>query len=71
MTRVRCPLGGYAPCLDDLCYGGTTVCGLEPGADFCEHYRYPDDCPDCTDERFDDDGPPDDEYLMAMQEPPS
>ena len=45
--------------------------GLEPGADFCEHYRYPDDCPDCTDERFDDDGPPDDEYLMAMQEPPS
>ena len=53
MTHVKCPLGGDAPCIDDLCHGGTTLCGLEPGEDFCEHYRHPDDCPDCNEERDD------------------
>lgn len=44
---VRCPLGGPAPCVDDLCHGvDTTMCGLEVGYDVCFHGFYPDTCPD-------------------------
>jgi hypothetical protein len=49
--RPRCPLGGIAPCIDDMCNsGGETLCGLEPGGDFCEHEFIPDTCPECWDE---------------------
>ncbi len=45
-VRVRCPMGGYAPCIDDLCYGGdTTMCGLEWDEDFCTHGYIPETCP--------------------------
>lgn len=58
-VRVRCPLGGYALCWDDLCRGGgETLCGLEIGYDVCWHSFIPETCPDCgehgDDERFDD-----------------
>lgn len=47
---MRCPLGGLAPCIDDMCHsGGETLCGLEPGFDFCEHECDPETCPDCHD----------------------
>lgn len=59
-VRVRCPLGGYAPCVDDLCHGGgTTVCGLEEGEDFCDHDYLPETCPECS-ARDSDDYPHDD-----------
>jgi hypothetical protein len=46
---VRCRLGGYAPCVDDLCHGvDTTVCGLEHGFDFCDHGYDPDACSECA-----------------------
>jgi len=68
-VRVRCPLGGYAPCLDDMCHsGGETLCRLEPGVDFCEHEFDPETCPECWAEdhdqadddvtSFDEDGRP-------------
>ncbi len=47
-VRVRCGLGGFAPCIDDLCHGGSsTMCGLEWYEDFCEHGYIPDTCPWC------------------------
>lgn len=65
-VRVRCPLGGYAPCIDDLCHGGAFVCGLDGDFDVCPHGFIPETCPDCDDERgdefddfgFDDEGRP-------------
>lgn len=48
-AAARCPLGGYAPCVDDLCHGGgRTLCGLEWGFDFCDHGNYPDACDECA-----------------------
>lgn len=60
---ARCPLGGPAPCVDDLCYGGTTLCGLEPGFDFCGHWFVPETCPEhCDrDDDWDDQGFEDEE----------
>lgn len=26
---IRCPYGGPAPCVDDLCRGSRTLCGLD------------------------------------------
>jgi hypothetical protein len=44
-VRVKCPLGGYAPCIDDLCHGGgQTVCLLDSDFDFCSHGYIPDTC---------------------------
>jgi hypothetical protein len=44
-VRVKCPLGGYAPCVDDLCYGGgQMVCGLEMDFDVCFHGFIPETC---------------------------
>ena len=64
--RVRCPLGGLAPCVDDMCHsGGDTLCGLEVGehedADVCWHGYLPDTCDQgCADDRDDyDDWQPD------------
>ena len=59
--RVKCPLGGYAPCVDDLCYGGgETLCGLEIEYDVCWHGFIPDTCNQgCA--SGDDDGWPVDE----------
>lgn len=56
-VRARCPLGGHAPCVDDLCHSvDTTVCGLEWGVDFCDHGFIPETCPDCRDpEGWEDD----------------
>lgn len=46
---VRCPQGGYAPCVDDLCHGvDTTMCGLERGSDFCDHGYLPTTCQECS-----------------------
>ncbi len=46
---TACRLGGSFPCGDDLCYGGgTTLCGMEPGLDFCEHDEDPDRCTECV-----------------------
>jgi hypothetical protein len=63
--RVRCPLGGYAPCIDDLCYGGgQTLCGLYMDEEVCFHGFIPETCPDCDesedwpDDGFDDLGRP-------------
>ena len=48
-VMVRCPLGGPAPCIDDLCHSvDTTLCGLEWGYDFCDHEYDPDTCPECS-----------------------
>lgn len=57
---ARCRLGGPAPCVDDLCYSGHTLCALEEGFDFCEHGNLPDACAECddwdaTDEQWDAD----------------
>jgi hypothetical protein len=49
-VRVRCPLGGLAPCFDDLCHGvDTTMCGLEIDFDVCPHGFLPGTCdePEC------------------------
>ena len=55
-VRVRCPLGGYAPCIDDLRHsGGQTIRLLEPGFDVCAHEYDPETCPECEDERHADD----------------
>lgn len=53
--RVTCPLGGPAPCIDDLCHGGgRTLCGLEWYRDFCEHGYDPEECPyGCRDDEDD------------------
>lgn len=49
--RVRCPLGGYAPCVDDLCYGGgQTLCGLYMDEEVCFHGFIPETCPQCEDD---------------------
>lgn len=54
-VRARCSLGGYAPCVDDLCYGGgQTLCGLETDFDFCHHGFIPETCPDCADDDRDE-----------------
>lgn len=54
--RVRCPLGGPAPCIDDLCHGvDTTMCGLEMDFDVCYHGFYPDTCNECSGDREWDD----------------
>jgi hypothetical protein len=59
--RAQCPLGGIAPCIDDMCHsGGQTLCGLDPDFDFCEHEFIPDTCPECWNEEHTDD-PGDDE----------
>jgi len=51
-VRVRCPLGGLAPCVDDMCHSGDrTLCGLFWGEDFCEHDYDPETCPLCDQER--------------------
>jgi hypothetical protein len=53
-VSVRCPLGGPAPCVDDLCNGvDTTLCGLELGFDFCPHDNDPDECEECAAESDD------------------
>ena len=50
-VRARCPIGGIAPCVDDLCNGTSrTICGLEEGIDFCEHGFIPETCPECEGE---------------------
>jgi hypothetical protein len=59
-VRVRCPLGGPAPCIDDLCHsGGATLCGLDPDHEVCPHGFIPETCPECGEddepEDFDDD----------------
>ena len=55
-VRVRCPVGGYAPCFDDLCHGvDTTMCGLEYGFDFSEHDFDPETCPECNARDWEDD----------------
>lgn len=52
-VRARCPLGGSAPCVDDLCRGvDITLCGLGEGIDFCPHGFLPSTC----DDPFCDDG---------------
>jgi hypothetical protein len=52
-VRAYCPLGGPAPCVDDLCHGSDhTICGLEYGFDFCAHGFLPDSCSECRDEEF-------------------
>ena len=54
--RVRCPLGGLAPCIDDMCHSSDqTLCGLYRSYDFCDHGYDPDSCVEC-DEESDDDG---------------
>lgn len=55
-TKARCALGGRAPCGDDLCYGGTTLCGLEAYVDICQHENDPDDCDECHGEEYDEYG---------------
>lgn len=70
-TRVRCPIGGFAPCVDDMCHGGDrTMCGLEVGdhedADVCWHGWVPMTCPEGCAERDDDyDFDFDDSYEVA------
>ena len=57
-VRAHCPLGGLAPCVDDLCHGvTTTICGLEESHDFCWHGWVPDTCNEgCNgDGEYDDD----------------
>lgn len=55
-VRARCPLGGFAPCVDDLCRGGDqTVCMLQRGFDFCDHGFDPETCPECWAEDHDGD----------------
>jgi len=51
-VRVPCPLGGHAPCVDDLCHGtDTTMCGLEIDFDVCPHGWLPSTCPEgCGDD---------------------
>lgn len=52
---VRCPVGGRAPCIDDLCHGGgRTMCGLEWNEDFCVHGYIPETCETCWGEDDDD-----------------
>lgn len=52
---ARCPLGGRAPCMDDLCHGGgQTVCGLWPDEDFCWHGYLPETCWECRWEEGED-----------------
>lgn len=49
-------MGGYAPCVDDLCHsGGQTLCLLEPDFDFCWHGYIPETCPEGCGEGPDDD----------------
>lgn len=58
-ARVRCPLGGSAPCIDDLCHGvDTTICGLVYDFDLCDHGYDPEACDEypCNAERDGDDG---------------
>lgn len=51
VVRARCPLGGDAPRVDDLCHGAdTTLCGLEWGFDFCMHGYVPETCLECLSE---------------------
>lgn len=51
VMSVRCPLGGTAPCCDDLCHGSDrTLCGLERGFDLCDHDEDPDSCKQCQSE---------------------
>lgn len=46
-VRVRCPLGGFAPCVDDLCHGGgMMVCGLYE-EEVCHHGFIPETCSEC------------------------
>jgi hypothetical protein len=71
--RVRCPLGGYAPCIDDMCHGvDQTMCGLWvegcgfDAADVCLHGWVPETCPEgCADE-YDDE--PDDDFTSFDEE---
>lgn len=52
--RARCPLGGQAPCFDDLCHVvETTLCGLELDFDFCVHGFVPETCQQCNAEEED------------------
>lgn len=45
-VRVRCPYGGFAPCVDDLCHGGgMTVCGIYE-EEVCHHGFVPETCPE-------------------------
>jgi len=65
---ARCPLGGPAPCVDDLCHGGDhTLCGLELGFDFCEHGFIPETCPDCLRDWNDEPEDWDDDYQDAAR----
>ena len=69
-ARVSCPLGGIAPCPDDLCHGtDTTLCGLEYGFDFCEHDYDPDSCSECNgpDEMTDDEWDEIEDEIEASQ----
>lgn len=51
-VRVRCSLGGFAPCIDDLCHGGgQTLCGLYMDEEVCYHGFIPETCPDCDEDR--------------------
>lgn len=60
--RVRCPPGGYAPCIDDLCHsGGQTLCLLEPDFDFCWHGYDPETCDQGCAHDGDDDYPYEDD----------
>jgi hypothetical protein len=61
-VRVRCPLGGYAPCIDDLCHGGgQTICGLYVDEEVCPHGWIPETCPDgCADDDQEELEPDDD-----------
>ena len=56
-VRVRCRLGGYAPCVDDLCYGGgQTLCGLYMDEEVCPHGFIPETCSEgCADDDYADD----------------
>jgi hypothetical protein len=62
-VRVKCPLGGYAPCVDDLCYGGgRTLCGLYLDEEVCFHRFIPETCPEgCADDDYPDFDVEDDE----------
>jgi len=38
-----------------MCHsGGPTLCGLEPGLDFCQHGYDPETCPGCWRDQDDD-----------------
>ena len=62
-TRVRCRLGGFAPCVDDLCHGvDRTMCGLfvdSVDGDVCYHGWAPGTCPEGCDEDDEGDDYPD------------